>query len=1112
MLERVRPTALWRALASLAILVLVVLPPARQWTPVVYAASRTWTGSGANNAWRTDQNWDGNVAPTTDDSLTFPAGAAPRTSVNNFPADTRFESIVFFDTDYRLQGNRVALTGGLASISSTIQFANRIQLPIRVLNSQTFKNGSPNALLAIDGAIILDNGATLQLNEGGDPMGTLQLLGVVSGNGSIVTGGPGGILGGNNTYTGATNVERNPLAILSSNGLGATSGPTLVKSGGVLILDSLLEPSGLIVPEPVSLVNGGTLRSRRGTNTLSGPVSSLTQSFSNEVNALEADAGQQLLITGIVDGNVRIAKRGPGTVALTGNNTFTNNLDVEAGILRLSGAQALGTNTSNQTLVLANAALELDSTGVGSFTLGELINLADRTTLRNLAGNNILSGEIIVNPGTQTIAVDAPHALRLSGVINGLNTTSASVLQMQGTGRLQLAGNQANFFQSVFGTGCGTLELNKSAGVTAVPANLLILGLGCPSGSRATARLLADEQIADSSLVLAGGLLDIGDKHETIAALTGAGEVLLDRTENDRIVGGRLRLTGIDPTSTTPPFTGSFRTTGDIFMLGPGRQEIDSASQNYRGTIHANGGTLFLNGDFSNAPLRLGSSGNVSAGFNGGLNLQSVITNGGRMSVRNLVTSSGPITLDGTQMFFNDSFEASPPTLRGDQTVQLNNPILALDNDGGQDVGEVALLVDKRSPGPIAGTFAGLPEGAITEVNGILGRMSYVGGDGNDATFTSFVRRCPSATRPAVSVQTRQLSASVLEATVTAMTNQAVPSNQLVLMDFAPPPTGNANVIVPAQPGVPAQTGGTGLFNLLIDPPQPSIRFTIQQIGAGQPATSFFTAFDRCGRWQSLSGAGTGIFGTVGAFSVEPSAATIAPGETLPLSFRWSVPPPQVWRDLRSLRLRMSGPQGPVLQVRWDESSDAFVVESSVTPALFELGAAKSQGSGPTGQSVTLTLPIRALPAAAGQTFTLEVQGTDDAGTVQGFEAAGTLTVGPLAGVSAPAASPIPVIVPVVLPEPDPSPRKLTAEQRQQRRRTDASSLDDTRTEGSIIESDCAAEPPTATIAGMDGSVTLRLHDDAARLCRALTNGMYVRAEGEKVHELLYEIDSIDLD
>jgi hypothetical protein len=178
---------------------------------------------------------------------------------------------------------------------------------------------------------------------------------------------------------------------------------------------------------------------------------------------------------------------------------------------------------------------------------------------------------------------------------------------------------------------------------------------------------------------------------------------------------------------------------------------------------------------------------------------------------------------------------------------------------------------------------------------------------------------------------------------------------------------------------------------------------------------------------------------------------------------------------------------------------------------LLELGAATTQGSGPTGQSVTLTLPIRALPAAAGRVFTLEVEGTDDTGTVQGFESAGTLTVGPVSaqGATSPA---VPAATARIQPESDPAPRRLSPEQRQQRRRTDASSLDDTRTEGSVLNIDCASQPPTASIAGMDGSVVLRLYADAASGCRSLTPGLYVRAEGEKVHELLYEIDSLDID
>ncbi len=55
--------------------------------------------------------------------------------------------------------------------------------------------------------------------------------------------------------------------------------------------------------------------------------------------------------------------------------------------------------------------------------------------------------------------------------------------------------------------------------------------------------------------------------------------------------------------------------------------------------------------------------------------------------------------------------------------------------------GQVFTILEKTSPGPILGRFGGTgeflgPEGTITYLNGIPGRISYVGGDGNEVTLT----------------------------------------------------------------------------------------------------------------------------------------------------------------------------------------------------------------------------------------------------------------------------------------------------------------------------------------------------------------------------------------
>jgi hypothetical protein len=46
----------------------------------------------------------------------------------------------------------------------------------------------------------------------------------------------------------------------------------------------------------------------------------------------------------------------------------------------------------------------------------------------------------------------------------------------------------------------------------------------------------------------------------------------------------------------------------------------------------------------------------------------------------------------------------------------------------------------------------------------------------------------------------------------------------------------------------------------------------------------------------------------------------------------------------------------------------------------------------------------------------------------------------------------------------------------------------------------------------MEGSVVLPPHSDAAGMCRALTLGSVRACRGEKLHELLYDIDYIDID
>jgi len=89
-------------------------------------------------------------------------------------------------------------------------------------------------------------------------------------------------------------------------------------------------------------------------------------------------------------------------------------------------------------------------------------------------------------------------------------------------------------------------------------------------------------------------------------------------------------------------------------------------------------------------------------------------------------------------------------------------------------------------------------------------------------------------------------------------------------------------------------------------------------------------------------------------------------------------------------------------QIHWDEAANTFRLgerSQAFSPgspnrlenewASLDLAGALVQGSGPTGPSVTLTLPLTFKSRATGRTFSVEVAASDDLGHQDGFLASG---------------------------------------------------------------------------------------------------------------------------
>ncbi len=116
----------------------------------------------------------------------------------------------------------------------------------------------------------------------------------------------------------------------------------------------------------------------------------------------------------------------------------------------------------------------------------------------------------------------------------------------------------------------------------------------------------------------------------------------------------------------------------------------------------------------------------------------------------NITTDNGNLTLLGTTI----TPAAGVTVNTGTGTLNLPSGKLVLNQtlavNGGVNLSGVSLtatllptiqgksvtLIDKLSSGPIAGTFAGLAQGAQLTIGGADFTISYIGGDGNDTTLT----------------------------------------------------------------------------------------------------------------------------------------------------------------------------------------------------------------------------------------------------------------------------------------------------------------------------------------------------------------------------------------
>jgi hypothetical protein len=237
------------------------------WPSVVIAATKVWTGAGADGNWTTAANWATNVPPVAGDILVFPGLVAKKFATNNFPANTLFGGLSLRDA-YTLRGAAIDVTNVVESIGTigTLDLNLRLRSPVTFFSSL-----GPSTLVLAPGRTVSLNGFDLTFDRFGgdhqingsitDSAGALSRV-VITNNTTVTLNGfnnaPGGTLVTNISSLIVNGSMASAVSVATSSSLGGTGLLQQVSVSGI-ISPGGVTPGRMVINGPCTLSSTATL-------------------------------------------------------------------------------------------------------------------------------------------------------------------------------------------------------------------------------------------------------------------------------------------------------------------------------------------------------------------------------------------------------------------------------------------------------------------------------------------------------------------------------------------------------------------------------------------------------------------------------------------------------------------------------------------------------------------------------------------------------------------------------------------------------------------------------------------------------------------------------------
>jgi len=615
--------------------------------PSIAAASGDWDGGGGDNNWGTGANWGDNNAPapgSANDLYFATVGSSRYTPYNNYTSYDDWRAIYFVNVapaSFTIGGNPIDLWWKIHNDNwRTMTWNCDIAAQGTALELNPYSGdltiGSPN--IYNNGKPVYAYGA----NQGVGAGKTLIISGNLQGTGSLTIRQDAKVrITGNSAYTGSTAIDCGDLEIAEGGAVGGgiiyvgTNG-TDITSARLWIVDA---NGGTIVNEPIVLSTSGSYSYRLiGGNNTSGE-----NEFSGTVAVdgactLYANSGGTLLFSGAISGIKQMYLTGPGTVKMTGVNTYSNRNNIQAGTLLAAKAASLpGYNAASKVAVSSGAKLAVMAGGGSEWASSEIDSLLGATTAAFASGSKFgievstgnsfsYANDIGTTQAGKEFVKSGAGTLTLSGVntYSGATTISDGTLTIGGAGQLgsgSYAGNitdnavlnyNSTAAQTLSGiiSGTGNLEKRNSGILTLTGANTLQYGpviyagevkIGTGGSITAGDAYLGDPTttaVATKLWIESGGVsfarrisVNAGDAGMRVAGgLNSSGTATF--SANIILFTGGVNLTA-NASGGTVEYTGVISGDYPITMDGAGVVKLSNANT-YSGATTVNAGTLKL--------------------------------------------------------------------------------------------------------------------------------------------------------------------------------------------------------------------------------------------------------------------------------------------------------------------------------------------------------------------------------------------------------------------------------------------------------------------------------------------------------------------------------------